>query len=79
MAKVTSKAGNKSAKTNKNAKTAKTSKVNFVNKSKIKTEDASKIADKTGFSVSHVRNVIAGRRYNEMIVNAANAITKRRK
>lgn len=78
MAKVTSKAGNKSAKT-KNAKTAKTSKVNLVNKSKIKSSDSATIADKTGYSQSYVCNVIAGRRYNEMIVNAVNAITKRRK
>lgn len=61
------------------SKNAKTSKVKLTSANKIKTGDASKIAEKTGFSVSHVYNVLAGRRYNTEVITSANTLTKRRK
>lgn len=47
--------------------------------SKLKTADNYKVAEKTGFSTSHVFNVAAGRRYNAEIINAFNSLTARRK
>ena len=46
---------------------------------RLKTTDAVKIADKTGYSRSHVTNVLAGRRNNDQIVKEAYKATYRRK
>lgn len=52
--------------------------LSFIN-DRLKTTDSSKIADKTGYSRSHVINVLAGRRNNEQIVKEAYKATYRRK
>lgn len=72
MAKMSSKASKKTA-SKKNGAVALTS------ASKIKRGDATKIVEKTGFSPSYVSRVLNGTRYNTNVINAANAITKRRK
>ncbi len=59
--------------------TKKVSKAKLTSPAKIKSEDASKVASKTGFSIAHVRNVRDGRRYNENIINTFNSLTARRK
>ena len=46
---------------------------------RLKTTDAVKIADRTGYSRSHVVNVLAGRRTNELILKEAHRATYRRK
>lgn len=46
---------------------------------RLKTSDAVKIADKTGYSRSHVTNVLAGRRNNDQIIKEAYKATYRRK
>ena len=46
---------------------------------KMKKGEVSVIAEKTGFSVSHVHNVLAGRRKNEVILKTAHKMTCRRK
>ncbi len=46
---------------------------------KLKYGEMTKISNQTWFSQSHVSNVLAGRRRNKEIVEAAYAITKRRK
>ena len=52
-------------------------KLSFIAK-RYKTTDSVKIADKTGYSRSHVINTLAGRRNNETIVNAAYRLVSRR-
>ena len=47
--------------------------------SKLKRGDVSTIALKTWYSQSHVSNVLAGRRKNADIVNAAKTMTMKRK
>lgn len=44
-----------------------------------RTGDLGKIASKTGFSTSHVSNVLNGRHANEQIVNAAYTLMAQRK
>lgn len=64
----------------KNTKNApKVSKAKLSSPSKYKEGDNTKVATKTGFSVSHVSNVLAGRRYNEQIINTFNSLWSRRK
>ena len=46
---------------------------------KLKTGEVSQIANATGFSASHVTNVLKGRRNNEEILKFANKLTSRRK
>lgn len=46
---------------------------------KMKKGEVSVIASQTGFSVSHVTNVLAGRRNNEDILRVAHKMTCRRK
>lgn len=48
-------------------------------KNKLKTGEIVKIAEKTGYSESHVSNVLAGRRNNASIISAATKMTARRK
>lgn len=72
MKKVTSKASKKTASKNNGT-------VALTSVSKIKRGDAAKIVEKTGFSPSYVSRVLNGTRYNANVINAANAITKRRK
>lgn len=48
-------------------------------KRKLKSGEIAELAVRTGFSRSHVSNVLAGRRSNKQIVNAAEKLTKRRK
>lgn len=47
--------------------------------SKLKAGEIATIASKTGYSASHVSNVLAGRRTNSAIVTTASKITSRRK
>ena len=46
---------------------------------KLKAGEVTKLANATGYSASHVSNVLAGRRSNSKIVKAAEKLTKRRK
>jgi uncharacterized protein YidB (DUF937 family) len=46
---------------------------------KLRTGEITKLAEKTGYSASHVSNVLAGRRNNSDILNAAAKLTSRRK
>ena len=46
---------------------------------KLKYGEINKIATQTWYSPCHVSNVLAGRRYNKEIVQAAQSITKKRK
>ena len=46
---------------------------------KMKDGDVTRVANITNYSVSHVSNVLAGRRTNNKIVEAARKLTKRRK
>lgn len=46
---------------------------------KMKKGEKTVIAEQTGFSVSHVTNVLAGRRNNEAILRLAHKMTYRRK
>lgn len=46
---------------------------------KLKAGEVTKIANQTGYSASHVSNVLAGRRSNKEIVKAAQKMTSRRK
>lgn len=46
---------------------------------KLKYGEMTRISNQTWFSQSHVSNVLAGRRRNKVIVEAAYEITKRRK
>lgn len=43
-----------------------------------KPSDSKAIAEATGFSQSHVANVLAGRRFNDTITNTAYRMTNRR-
>lgn len=45
---------------------------------RLKSTDSTKIADKTGYSRSHVINTLAGRRNNDSIVAAAYKLVSRR-
>lgn len=47
--------------------------------SKLKAGEVTKLANATGYSASHVSNVLAGRRTNATIANAATKMTSRRK
>jgi len=47
--------------------------------SKLKAGEISKLASSTGYSISHVSNVLAGRRNNADIAKAATKMTSRRK
>jgi hypothetical protein len=55
-----------------------TQKVSRVNR-KLRTGDITKVAEKTGFSTSHVSDVAAGNYVNESIVNALYDMTRGRK
>lgn len=46
---------------------------------RLKSTDSTKIADRTGYSRSHVINVLAGRRTNDQILKEAYKTTYRRK
>jgi hypothetical protein len=46
---------------------------------KLKAGEVSRIANETGYSPSHVSNVLAGRRSNNEIVKVAHSLTRRRK
>ncbi len=46
---------------------------------RLRKGDTNKIADRTGYSVSHVINTLAGRRNNDQIVKEAYKATYRRK
>ena len=48
-------------------------------KNKLRDGEITVIANKTGYSTSHVGNVLAGRRNNASIMKAAAALTARRK
>ena len=50
-----------------------------IDNSKRRKQDSAKIALKTGYSQSHVCNVLAGRKINSSIVKVAKSITKNRK
>lgn len=63
---------------NKVVMTADIAMLNEINR-KLKKGEKIVLAEKTGFSASHVTNVLAGRRTNSSIVKAANTLTRRRK
>jgi hypothetical protein len=48
-------------------------------RNKLRKGETNTIADKTGYSVSHVSNVLAGRRNNSDIMKVATTLTSRRK
>ena len=54
-----------------------TQKVSRVNR-KLRTGDITKVADTTGFSTTHVSDVISGKYRNERIVNEAYDMTRGR-
>jgi len=54
-----------------------TQKVSRVNR-KLRTGDITKVADTTGFSTTHVSDVISGKYFNERIVNEAYDTTRGR-
>lgn len=69
---------------NKNTKAApklstSTNKAKLSTPSKFKDGDGAKVSTKTGYSASHVSNVLAGRRYNAEIINTFNSLWARRK
>ena len=53
--------------------------VNTFFKERQKQGDVARVAIATGYSLSHVCNVIAGRRVNENITKQANKLVGRRK
>ncbi len=53
--------------------------VNTFFKARQKQGDIGKLAQLTGYSQSHIINVIAGRRVNESITKQANKLVSRRK
>ena len=53
--------------------------VNTFFKERQKQGDIAQVAITTGYSLSHVHNVIAGRRVNESITKQANKLVSRRK
>jgi hypothetical protein len=59
------------------AKLSYTQKVSRINR-KLRTGDISKVADTTGFSTTHVSDVISGKYFNERIVNEAYDMTRGR-
>jgi len=52
--------------------------LSFIN-DRIRKGDTTKIADRSGYSVSHVSNVLASRRTNDSILKEAYKVTYRRK
>ena len=54
-----------------------TQKVSRINR-KLRTGDITKVADTTGFSTTHVSDVISGKYFNERIVNEAYDVTRGR-
>jgi hypothetical protein len=46
--------------------------------SRKRRNDVAKISEATGYSHSHVSNTLAGRRFNDTIINTAYDITRRR-
>lgn len=59
------------------AKLSYTQKVSRINR-KLRNGDISKVADTTGFSTTHVSDVISGKYFNERIVNEAYDMTRGR-
>jgi len=59
------------------AKLSYTQKVSRINR-KLRTGDITKVADTTGFSTTHVSDVISGKYFNERIVNEAYDTTRGR-
>ncbi len=59
------------------AKLSYTQNVSRVNRI-LRTGDISKVADTTGFSTTHVSDVISGKYFNERIVNEAYDMTRGR-
>ena len=54
-----------------------TQKVSRINR-KLRTGDITRVADTTGFSTTHVSDVISGKYFNERIVNEAYDMTRGR-
>ena len=46
---------------------------------RLKSSDSAKLAETTGYSQSHVSNVLYGRRTNDYIISAAKKLVGRRK
>ncbi len=59
------------------AKLSYTQKVSRVNR-KLRNGDITRVADTTGFSTTHVSDVISGKYFNERIVNEAYDMTRGR-
>ena len=59
------------------AKLSYTQKVSRINR-KLRTGDITRVADTTGFSTTHVSDVISGKYFNEFIVNQAYDLTRGR-
>jgi hypothetical protein len=59
------------------AKLSYTQKVSRINR-KLRTGDITRVADTTGFSTTHVSDVISGKYFNERIVNEAYDVTRGR-
>ena len=52
--------------------------LNFI-QARLKSSDSAKLAETTGYSQSHVSNVLYGRRNNDYIISAAKKLVGRRK
>jgi hypothetical protein len=59
------------------AKLSYTQKVSRINR-KLRTGDITNVAETTGFSTTHVSDVISGKYFNERIVNEAYDVTRGR-
>ena len=59
------------------AKLSYTQKVSRINR-KLRNGDITRVADTTGFSTTHVSDVISGKYFNERIVNEAYDMTRGR-
>jgi hypothetical protein len=59
------------------AKLSYTQKVSRINR-KLRTGDITNVANTTGFSTTHVSDVISGKYFNERIVNEAYDVTRGR-
>ena len=59
------------------AKLSYTQKVSLINR-KLRTGDITNVAETTGFSTTHVSDVISGKYFNERIVNEAYDVTRGR-
>ena len=73
----TSNAGAQSARPSTYTKLTYIQKAARVNR-KLRTGDITRVAEATGYSVTHVSDVVSGRRFNEALLNKAYDMTRGR-